>query len=80
MSVLPMPRSENETSITGKLSEKMGNSKDTKVTMSESMTVFLRPILFISTPVGTEKIRNQKKTRDGRKLAKVSLRPRSCFT
>ena len=80
MSVLPMPSNENETSITTKFSEKIGNNSETTVTMSESITVFLRPILFISTPVGTEKIRNQKKTSDGKKLATVSLRFRSCLT
>ena len=32
-------------------------------------TVFLRPILFINMLVGTENKRNQKKTREGNRLA-----------
>ena len=45
--------------------------------MMERSTVFLRPILFISMPVGTEKIRNQKNTSEGKKLAAESDRPKS---
>ena len=56
---------------------KSGSSTATVVTMSESMTVFLRPILFMSMPVGTEKIRNQKNTSEGKKLAAESLSPKS---
>ena len=33
------------------------------------MTVFFRPILFINIPVGTEKIRNQKNTKEGKIFA-----------
>ena len=58
----------------------MGSNNDTMVTTSERSTVRLRPILFISTPVGTEKMRNQKKTSEGRMLATESLRPRSALT
>ncbi len=43
-----------------------------KVMASERSTVFLRPILFMSMPVGTEKIRNQKKTSEGKILADAS--------
>ena len=50
------------------------------VTTSDSSTVFLRPMRFISIPVGTEKMRNQKKTIDGKTLATESLSPRSAFT
>jgi hypothetical protein len=42
------------------------------VIIIERRTVFLRPILFISMPVGTEKIRNQKNTSEGKKLASFS--------
>ena len=45
-----------------------------------SSTVLRLPILFISIPVGTEKIKNQKNTSEGRKLAVESLRFRSAFT
>ena len=58
----------------------MGSSRETTVTTRLSSTVFFRPILFISIPVGTEKIRNQKKTREGKMLAAASLRPRSDWT
>ena len=37
----------------------------------------MRPILFISMPVGTENIRNQKNTSEGKKLAAESDRPKS---
>ena len=43
-------------------------------------TVFLRPMRFISIPVGTEKMRNQKNTRDGNMLACESVRFKSAFT
>ena len=43
-------------------------------------TVFLRPILFITMLVGTEQRRNQKKTSEGKRLASLSLRPRSFWT
>ena len=41
--------------------------------MMESSTVRFLPILFISMPVGTEKIRNQKNTREGSMLATESV-------
>ena len=77
---LPMPNSEKAMSATARFSVNIGNSSDTTVTTKESSTVFFRPILFISTPVGTEKIRNQKKTSDGMMLAMVLLSPRSSLT
>ena len=80
MSALPMPKSEKLTSIKPKLSPNAGSNNDTTVTASESNTVFLRPILFINTPVGTEKIRNQKKTSEGKMFAVASFSPRSFFT
>lgn len=69
ISVLPMPSSENDTSITPNVSPKIGMSSDTAVTTSDSSTVFLRPILFISIPVGTLKMRNQKNTSEGNMFA-----------
>ena len=80
MSALPIPSREKLTNITPKLSPKMGNSRETRVTTSDNNTVFLRPMRFISTPVGTEKMRNQKKTSEGKRLAVVSFRCRSAFT
>ena len=80
ISALPMPRREKEASITPKLSPTMGSNSETTVTTSDSSTVFLRPMRFISMPVGTEKIRNQKKTSDGNRLAVASLRLRSSLT
>ena len=50
------------------------------VTANDKSTVFLRPILFISMPVGTLKMRNQKKTIIGKLLASESVRPRSFCT
>ena len=80
ISALPMPSRQKDTSITPKLSPKSGRSSETMVTTSDSSTVFLRPMRFISIPVGTEKMRNQKKTIDGKTLATESLSPRSAFT
>ena len=80
ISALPIPSSEKAISITVKELPKRGINKDTTVTMSESNTVFLRPILFISIPVGTEKMRNQKNTSEGKILATESDSPRSSFT
>ena len=77
---LPIPSSENETSMMAKLLPKRGISSDSTVTPSESNTVFLRPILFISIPVGTLKIRNQKNTSEGKMLAVESFSARSSFT
>jgi hypothetical protein len=77
---LPIPRSENEISINMKLSPKIGNKSDTAVIISESNTVFFLPILFISMPVGTEKMRNQKNTSDGNMFATESLKHKSFFT
>ena len=43
-------------------------------------TVRLRPIRFISMPVGTEKMRNQKNTSEGNRLACASVSERSFWT
>ena len=80
ISALPIPRSENDTSISPYDSPKTGSSNENKVMMRLSKTVFLRPILFINIPVGTEKMRNQKKTKDGKTLAVESVRCKSSFT
>ena len=50
------------------------------VTTRERSTVFLRPILFISMPVGTLKSRNQKNTSEGKMLATESESWRSDLT
>ena len=75
-----MPSRQNEASITPKLLPHSGITSETTVTTSESSTVFLRPMRFISMPVGTEKMRNQKNTIEGKMFATESLRPRSAFT
>ena len=80
ISALPMPRSEKETSISPNELPNNGRMRDNTVTTSDSNTVFLRPMRFISMPVGTEKIRNQKKTSDGRMFATLSVRSRSALT
>ena len=84
MMALPMPRSENDIyisqswlSLVGIKLSKRGRNTAKVVTTIESSTVFLRPILFINMPVGTEKIRNQKNTSDGKKLAAESESPKS---
>ena len=84
MMALPMPRSENEMyishswlSLVGiKLSKRGRNTANVVMTI-DRRTVFLRPILFINMPVGTEKMRNQKKTSEGKKLAAESDNPKS---
>ena len=84
MMALPMPKSENEMYISHswlsfdgmKLSNR-GSNTASVVTATERRTVRLRPILFISIPVGTEKIRNQKNTSEGKKLASVLVKPKS---
>ena len=80
ISALPIPSREKDTSITPKLSPKIGRRSEITVMMSESNTVFLRPILFINMPVGTENIKNQKNTNDGNRLAVASFSWRSYFT
>ena len=80
ISALPMPSSEKATNISGKFSPNNGRRSDTTVTTNDISTVRLRPILFISIPVGTEKIRNQKNTNDGSTLAVESLSCRSSLT
>ena len=62
------------------IAEETGINKEAKVIIKLKRTVFLRPILFIRTPVGTEKIRNQKKTSEGKTLACESVRSKSAFT
>ena len=80
ISAFPIPSKENDTNISGKFSPNNGRRRDTTVTTRESNTVFLRPILFISIPVGTENIRNQKNTSDGNTLATESLSCKSSLT
>ena len=63
-----------------KLSPKSGNINENNVMTRLSMTVLLRPIRFMSRPVGIEKIRNQKNTNDGKMLACESVKPKSAFT
>ena len=53
---------------------------DTAVITRLISTVFLRPILFINIPVGTEKSRNQKNTSDGKMFASESVRLKSFCT
>ena len=50
------------------------------VSSIESITVFLRPMRFISMPVGTPNIRNQKNTSEGNILAVASFNWKSAFT
>ncbi len=45
-----------------------------------SSTVFLLPIEFMSSPVGTENTANHRKTIMGRRLASVSVKPKSVLT
>ena len=80
ISALPIPRRENETSIRGNESPSRGKSNETIVITKLSSTVFLRPIRFISIPVGMENIRNQKNTSDGIRLDVVSFNERSLLT
>ena len=80
MKALPMPSSEKATSMMPKELPNSGMMSDTTVTISDSSTVFLRPILFISMPVGTLKMRNQKNTSEGNMFATLSVSPRSSFT
>ena len=58
----------------------MPNASESTVITIESSTVDLRPILFISNPVGTLNNKNQKNTNEGNKLASESLKCRSAFT
>ena len=74
ISALPIPSSENDTSISSYDCPKIGKSNEKTVMMRLNSTVFLRPILFISIPVGTENIKNQKKTSDGNTFAVASVR------
>ena len=80
MKALPIPNNEKATSMIPKELPNSGMMSDTTVTTSDSSTVFLRPILFISIPVGTLKIRNQKNTKEGNTLATESESPKSSFT
>ena len=84
MMALPMPSSEKEMyisqswlSFVGIKLSKSGRSTANVVITTESRTVFFLPILFISMPVGTEKIRNQKNTSEGKKFAAESESPKS---
>ena len=80
ISALPIPSNENDISISSYDSPKIGKSNDTTVMMRLNNTVFLRPILFINIPVGTEKNKNQKKTSDGNMFALISERCKSALT
>ena len=77
---LPIPNKENAINITTNELPNNGMNSDIIVTTMERSTVFLRPILFISIPVGTLKIRNQKNTSEGKMFATESVSPRSSFT
>ena len=80
MMALPMPSRQNETAIVTMPSPVSGMKSETMVTKSESITVFLRPIRFISTPVGTENTRNHRNTSEGKMLACESERCMSALT
>ena len=80
ISALPIPSNENDISISSYDSPKIGKSNDMTVMMRLNNTVFLRPILFINIPVGTEKNKNQKKTSDGNMFALISERCKSALT
>ncbi len=47
---------------------------------SDTRTVLFLPMRFIRMPVGTEKIRNQKNTSEGKRLASETERLRSFLT
>ena len=80
MMALPMPKREKAVSMMAKDSPKRGKRRDTAVTTRERSTVFLRPILFISMPVGTLNSRNQKNTSEGKMFATESESWRSDLT
>ena len=84
MMALPMPSSEKEMyisqswlSFVGIKLSKSGRNTANVVITTESSTVFFLPILFMSIPVGTEKMRNQKNTSEGKKFAAESESPKS---
>ena len=77
--VLPTPRRQKETSMTGKLYENSGSTRETEVTARLISTVFRFPIRFIIMLVGTDIIRNQKNTIVGRKFATVSDNAKSAL-
>lgn len=58
----------------------MGNNSETDVTARLKTTVLRRPMRAINSPVGTEKIKNQKNTIDGKRFARVSESAKSVFT
>ena len=80
MMALPIPSREKDSSITTYPSPNNGINSEIAVTIRLMVTVRLRPMRFISIPVGTEKIRNQKNTKEGNRLACESVRPRSFCT
>ena len=57
-----------------------GTMSAARVNARLSITVGLRPMRFISSPVGTAKIKNQKNTSEGKILASASLRAKSFCT
>ena len=77
MIALPIPKRLNAVSISQYPSPNIGSTSETAVTARLRSTVFLRPMRFMSIPVGTEKIRNQKNTSEGKRLACESVSPRS---
>ena len=76
----PIPNKEKESSNMVKSRVKIGTSNEASVITRLSITVFFRPILFISRLVGMLKIRNHRNTSEGRVLAIESERFRSAFT
>jgi len=77
---LPMPRSENDSNMIRYVSPNTGMNRDVTVIIRLIRTVFFRPILFMSMPVGTENIRNQKNTSEGKRFACASVRFKSFWT
>ena len=65
INVLPIPNNENEISIPAYEWLITGTINARTVTTRLSNTVFFLPIRFINIPVGTENIKNQKKTIEG---------------
>jgi len=78
--VFAIPSKANATSDMANVYPINGINLATIVITLLKRTVFLRPILFIKTPVGTEKSRNIENKATGIILDMVSLRPKSAFT
>jgi hypothetical protein len=69
INALPMPSNENAVNMAIYESAKIGIINDTSVIAKLTSTVCFRPMRFINIPVGTENIRNQKNTNEGRMFA-----------